>query len=177
MAELTFRPLEKADFATFARWLDKPHVQKWWREPATVEHVAKEYGACTEGDMTTRVYVVEADGKPIGIMQCYELASYPEWDKLLAVPGAVSIDYLIGEEDYMGRGVGTQMIRQFIHEVVRPLYPQVTAVATSVEVENGASLGALRKVGFEPAQVVTGEYGTPERVMVLRWPGHETRTT
>ena len=168
---LTFRPLEKADFALFARWLGKPHVQKWWREPATVEHVAAEYGACTDGDMTTRVYVVQADGKPIGIVQCYAAASYPEWAKLFPEEALsmASIDYLIGEEDYVGRGVGTQMIREFVERVVRPVYPEATGVVTSVEIENGPSLGALRKAGFGEGGIITGEYGTPERVMMLRF--------
>jgi aminoglycoside 6'-N-acetyltransferase len=164
--KLLFRPLEKADFALFAQWLGEPHVARWWREPATVAHVAQEYGACTEGNLTTRVYVVEADGRPIGIMQTFMLESYPEYDRVFGVAKAASIDYLIGEQAYVGRGVGAQMIRAFVERVVREVYPQAVAVATSAEVENGASLGALRKAGFEPGKIITGEYGTPERVMV-----------
>jgi aminoglycoside 6'-N-acetyltransferase len=164
--ELNFRPLTKADFELFARWIGRPYVQKWWKEPATVEHVAKEYGACTDGDLTTRVYVVQAGAKPIGIIQVFKLASYPEWDKVLAVPGAISIDYLIGEEDYIGRGYGTRMIKQFIDTVARPLYPDASGVATSAEVGNAPSLGALAKAGFEPGDIIKGEHG-PERVMLL----------
>jgi aminoglycoside 6'-N-acetyltransferase len=162
----SFRPLATTDFAQFAAWLAQPHVQKWWREPATVEHVAEEYGACTRGDCTTRVFVVSVDGHDIGIMQCYMLASYPEYDELFGMPDAASIDYLIGVAEYVGRGVGTAMIGEFIEQVVWPAYPEATRVVTSVEVENGASLGALKKAGFKERQIITGEYGTPERVMV-----------
>ncbi len=166
---LNFRPLAKADFRQFAGWLGQPHVQRWWREPATVEHVAKDYGPCTEGDLTTRVYVVQDDTKPIGIIQVFELASYPEYEHLFPLPGAVSIDYFIGEPKYIGHGYGAAMIKQFINEVVRPVYPKATGVATSVEVENGPSLGALAKCGFKPGNIIEGEYGTPERVMALRF--------
>jgi aminoglycoside 6'-N-acetyltransferase len=166
---ISFRPLEKGDFEIFAGWLVKPYVQKWWPEPATIEHVAKEYGACTDGDFTTRVYVVQDGSKPIGIIQSFELASYPEWAKLFPMPGAISIDYLIGEEEYIGRGYGTNMIKEFIDTVVREQYPDATGVATSAEVGNLASLGALAKAGFEPGGIITGEYGTPERVMLLKW--------
>lgn len=171
--DITFRPLVKSDFAMFAGWLAKPHVSRWWREPATVEHVAKDYGACTDGDFTTRVYVVSDGAKPIGIIQVFRLADYPDEDKHYPFRGAVSIDYLIGEEAYVGHGVGTQMISQFIETVIRPLYPEATGVATGAEVDNPASLGALRKCGFEPGGIVSGEYGTPERLMLLRFENHE----
>lgn len=42
-------------------------------------------------------------------------------------------------------------------------------VATGAEAENKASLGALRKAGFVPDKIVTGEYGTPERLVLLRF--------
>jgi aminoglycoside 6'-N-acetyltransferase len=166
---ITFRPLAKDDFEMFARWLAKPHVQRWWREPATIEHVAKDYGACTDGDFKTRVYVVQADATPIGIIQVFRLADYPDEDRHYPFRGAVSIDYLIGEEAYVGRGVGTQMIREFVDTVVRELYPDSTGVATGAELDNAASLGALRKAGFEPGGTVIGEYGTPERMMLRRF--------
>jgi aminoglycoside 6'-N-acetyltransferase len=165
-AKLTFRPLKKSDFAQFAAWLAVPHVAKWWREPPTVEHVAKEYGACTEGDFKTRVYVVQSGEKAIGIIQTYRLEDYPDWAKDFPLPGAVSIDYLIGELEYTGRGVGPEMIRQFIDDVIRAVYPDATGVATSAELENHASLGALRKVGFVPGEIIQGDDG-PERVMLL----------
>jgi aminoglycoside 6'-N-acetyltransferase len=166
---LSFSPLKQSDFELFAHWLGKPHVNKWWREPATVEHVSKDYGGCTRGDYTTRVYVVQDDKKPIGIIQSFKLEDYPEYDKLFPLPGAVSIDYLIGEEDYIGRGYGTRMIKNFIDTEVRKQYPGASGVAVSAELENLASLGVLKNAGFEPSGVITGEYGTPERVMLMRF--------
>ena len=166
--ELNFRPLEKTDFKLFAEWLGEPHVSKWWHEPATVEHVSHEYGACTDGDFTTAVYVVQYGTKPIGIIQSFKLESYPETAKLLSMNGAVSIDYLIGDSDYIGQGYGTKMIQQFVSSIVRKNYPGASGVATSAEVLNYASIGALAKAGFKPGEIVTGEHG-PEQVMRLRF--------
>ncbi len=163
MENLTFRPLEASDYPLFARWLGRPHVAKWWHEPATVEHVAEKYSAA---DRKTPVFVVEVAGKPVGVIQMYKWADYPD-DAF--EPSMIGIDYLIGEEGYVGRGVGSAMIRQFVEQVVRPRYPDATGVATSAEVANGASVGALRKAGFEPGEIITGEYGTPEQVMTRRF--------
>lgn len=166
--KLNFRPLAKADFQQFADWLAMPHVQKWWPEPATVEHVAKDYGPCTDGDLTDRVFVVQDADKPIGIIQTFMLSSYPEYKHLFPLKGAASIDYFIGELDYIGRGVGSQMIKQFIDTEVKLLYPDATGVTTSAELDNLASLGAIAKVGFTPGEIIPGDYG-PERVMILKF--------
>lgn len=160
--KITFRPLATADYPLFAHWLGEPHVARWWRdEPTTAQGVAEKYGS----DSKTAVFVVQDGAKPIGIIQTYRWSDYPEEAKGFPLAMA-SIDYLIGEKAYVGRGYGTQMIRQFIEAVVRPYYPDAPGVATSAEVDNAASLGALRKAGFEPRALITGEYGTPERVMV-----------
>ncbi len=163
---LSFRPLQIVDFQLFADWLARPHVQRWWPEPATIEHVSKEYGDCTRGNFTTRVYVVEDGTRPIGIIQAFWLDDFPDHSHLFPMRNAVSIDYLIGEEDYVGRGVGAKMISQFIESVVKDIYPKASGIATSAEVENHASLGTLRKCGFTPGEVIAGEFG-PERVMLL----------
>lgn len=168
-APIIFRPLAQSDFPQFAAWLAKLHVQKWWREPATVEHVSKDYGDCTRGDMTTRVFVVLYGDRPIGIFQSFYLASYPEEDAYYPFRGGISIDYLIGEEDCIGKGIGTRMIKTFIATKVPELYPDATGVATGAEVENKASLGALRNAGFQPGEIIIGEYNTPEQLMLLKF--------
>jgi RimJ/RimL family protein N-acetyltransferase len=96
------------------------------------------------------------------------LESYPETDHLLKTPGAFSIDYLIGDDEYVGHGYGARMISVFIYRVGMHLYPEATGVATSAEVGNLPSLGALRRAGFAAGEIVQGEHG-PEQVMRLRF--------
>lgn len=170
-----FRPLEKVDFAMVAAWIGQPHVQKWWQEPATVEHVAKEYGPCTDGDFKTRVYVVELDGTAMGMMQCYRVEDYAEtdseWDtSQWDAAGYVGIDYLIGDVVLTGKGHGTAMIKAFVEEIVKSLYPEAVGALADPEVANAVSQAALRKAGFRPYKVIPeGEHGTPEQLMTLRF--------
>lgn len=63
----TFRLITRADFGTFAGWLTRPHVERWFHDPATVEFVAREYGS----DPKTLVHIAELDGRPIGFLQSY----------------------------------------------------------------------------------------------------------
>lgn len=170
MPHFNFRPLQKQDFALVAAWIGNEHVQKWWREPATVEHVAKEYGACTDGDFKTRVYIAEFRGRPIGMVQCYRVDDYPEDTAEWETRGYVGIDYLIGEPDMIGQGYGSAVITEFIDKVVKSVYPDSIGVIADPEVANLASIGALKRAGFTEYKVIPeGEYGTPEQLMKLRF--------
>lgn len=170
MPNLSFRPLHKSDFAGVAAWIGQPHVQQWWHEPPTVEHVAKEYGACTRGDLRTRVYIVRLDSRDIGMIQCYLTNDWPQDTAGWEVPGFIGIDYLIGEPQLVGRGLGSAMIAQFVHDIVRPLYPEALGVVADPETANHASIRALQKAGFTPGKIIPeGEYGTPEQLMMLRF--------
>jgi aminoglycoside 6'-N-acetyltransferase len=170
MPEITFRPLAKSDFPRLVAWIGQPHVQKWWHEPATVEHVSKEYGACTRGDFRTRVYIALLEGRAVGMIQSYLVNDYDadtlEWD----AAGYVGIDYLIGDPALTGQGLGSAMIRQFIESTVKSMYPEALGVVADPEVANAASVGALRKAGFVSGKVIPkGEYGTPEQLMMLKF--------
>lgn len=165
--QISFSPLKKTDFSRVAAWLGEPHVARWWHEPPTVDHVAKEYGACTDGDFRTRVYIVRLGRTPIGMIQCYLTDSWPNDTKDWDAPNSVGIDYLIGRSDLIGQGIGTAMIRAFETSVIRPLYPSATQIISDPETANLSSVRALAKAGFVPYKLIPkGEYGTPEQLMI-----------
>ncbi len=164
--KLSFRPLAKTDYPQLAAWLAHPHVQRWWHEEPTVHHVAEKYDGRVEGTEPTAMYVVQDGDKDIGIMQCYLIADHPDYAALVPFKDDVGIDYFIGATDYIGRGVGTAMIKQFIETVINKKYPSVPGVTSDPEVINRASLRVLQKVGFEAQGVIEGEHG-PEQLMRL----------
>lgn len=93
-------------------------------------------------------------GRPFGLIQRYPVAAYPEYLEELApivdVPaGAISVDYLIGEPDLRGRGLGAAMIAAFVG--TSPGGDVIVPVA----VGNRASWRALERAGFE--RVAEGE--------------------
>ena len=62
-------------------------------------------------------------------------------------PGAISIDYLIGEPDLRGHGLGAAMIAAFVAHAVEVIVP--------VAAGNVASWRALERAGF--ARIAEGE--------------------
>jgi aminoglycoside 6'-N-acetyltransferase len=145
---LSFRCLERADFATLARWLAAPHVARWWRHPATLEFVEREYGPHVDGDPSTEAYVVELDGHSIGLIQRYRHRDHPDWEQAVAIADAAGIDYLIGEVDHTGRGIGSAAIGLFASDTLAT-YPEIRLVCAVTQQDNMASRKALGKAGFE----------------------------
>ncbi len=149
--EFAFVPLTRAHLPLISRWLAAPHVARWWREDPSPAAVAATYGPAADGEDTTEVFVVERGGAPIGLIQRMSLADEPEWLHALVPGGArdgdASIDYLIGEEQLIGRGTGTVMIAAFVARLWAR-YPRASQVVVGVQQENVASWRALEHVGF-----------------------------
>lgn len=149
---IEFRPLARGDFPLLSQWLAAPHVAAWWREAHDPVAIEAKYGPCVDGREPTEVFVVDADRAPIGLIQRYRIAEYPDWERAVAggsAPScAVGIDYLIGVGTLLGCGLGSQIIDRFVQETWNR-YPDVPAIVVDVLQANRRSWRALEKAGFE----------------------------
>jgi hypothetical protein len=76
------------------------------------------------------------------------LADYPDWQRAVNVLDAAGIDYLIGEVDLTGKGLGSRTIRYFTAAALER-YPELEAVVAAPQQENVASWKALENAGYE----------------------------
>lgn len=147
MQTLEFLPLTRNDFALLRRWLLTPHVREWWRDEPTEQYVEQQYGPVVDGTDPTRAFTIRLDGVPIGLIQSYRHVDEPDWDRLVGVPDAAGIDYLIGAPEHCGRGVGTAVLAEFA-KLVLDRYPDIATVVAAPQRDNRASCRALEKAGF-----------------------------
>ena len=145
---ISFRPLRRADFPMLARWQASPHVARWWKEPADLATIATKYTPTVEGRDPTEVFVIELEGAPVGIIQRYLMADYPDWAAAIGFGNAAGIDYYLGEAELTGKGTGSRVIAGFAAETLAR-YPQVPVVVAAPQQDNVASWRALEKAGFE----------------------------
>lgn len=158
MGSFSFRPLARSDFALLGHWLAQPHVARWWAEDPSPPAIEAGYGASVDGREPSEAFIACRNGVPLGLVQRYRLAAWPQYLRELAplilVPtGAVSIDYLIGPAEALGRGWGTAMVQAFT-EALWPGDAQATAVIVPVHVANRASWRALERAGY--ARIASG---------------------
>jgi len=151
---ISFRPLSRADFPLLQRWLVEPHVLIWWRDPLDLAGVHAKYGPRVDGAEPTYVFVIEVAGRSAGWIQWYRWSDYPAHaEQLGAAPASAGIDLAIGEKEMTGRGLGPDMIREFLQQVVF-IDPAVTAIFADPQEANLRSLNAFQKAGFTVAQKV-----------------------
>lgn len=148
MTAIDFRPLRLDDLPLLERWLSMPHVDAWWHEPLDLAGVRAKYVPGIEGTEPIHVFVIGHGARPIGWIQWYRWADYPEHAALLgAGPESAGIDLAIGEAELIGVGVGSRAIRAFVDSIVFA-DPAITACVTDPDVRNDRSCRAFEKAGF-----------------------------
>ncbi|WP_030162577.1 MULTISPECIES: GNAT family N-acetyltransferase [Actinomycetes] len=160
---MRFRPIERHDLPLIQRWLEQPHVARFWNHDTSDAAVERDFGGSIKGTEPCEVFIVIHDGAPIGLIQRYLFSAYPEdlveMQTLVAVPpNALSVDYFIGVPDLTGQGLGTAMIREMVDKSWVD-HPSSDTIIVPVAVANPASWRALLAAGF--TQIATG-YLTPD---------------
>lgn len=148
----TFRPLTRADFPLLRGWLERPHVARWWNHETEPDAVERDFGGAADGTEPGEDLLALHDGVPVGLVQRSRLADFAEYlDEFAALtavpPNAVTIDYLLGDADRVGHGLGTAMIRAAVADTWHA-HPATPAVLVAVVAANTASWRALEKAGF-----------------------------
>jgi len=153
-ALISFRALSRSDFPLLQEWLSAPHVDAWWHEPLDLAGVEAKYGPRVDGVEPTHVFVIEHDGRPVGWIQWYRWADYPEHAlQLGAELASGGIDLAIGELAMTGLGLGSVAIREFLRQIVFA-EPSVVAVIADPEEGNVRSLRVFEKAGFRVTNTV-----------------------
>lgn len=122
-------------------WLYRPHVARWWGDPEEALE-----SSLRRSPETSAVIVV--DGVPVGYL-CWQTLSRRE----LAAAGVadlpedlVDIDVLIGEPEFVDRGVGPRSLGLLLARL--RLDPLVTVAGVGASVANERATRAFEKAGF-----------------------------
>jgi aminoglycoside 6'-N-acetyltransferase len=161
--ELAFRPMTADDLPLVTAWLSAAHVNPWW-VPTDLDEILR----AVNGDDPVEPWLLLLDGHPVGYFQVYDIGYDGLYRAACATvgvdAGTAGMDYLIGDAELVGRGVGTEAIGTFVRDIVfgRAPWPAVCAGPDPV---NQASIRVLEKNGFEFAGVIDTADG-PEHLMV-----------
>lgn len=143
----------EADLSMVERWLQSPHVVRWWGPP---ERLASRV---TERSRTTDA-VITADGRPVGYL-CWQTLSVSDLQDagLADLPASlVDIDILIGEPEFLGRAIGPRALALLL-ETLRRDGTSVAGLGTSTD--NHAAIQAFQKAGFRTFRAFEDpEYGS-----------------
>ena len=144
MDELLLRNLSDEDLPLLKRWLYLPHVSRWYHDPLDwLEEVEKRKGEFS----FLHHFIVEIGCHAVGFCQFYEYRySGESWHGDTDIEGTYSIDYLIGDTGYLGKGYGKGIIRSLVERIRRQ--NNARRILVQPEPENKASCNALLSCGF-----------------------------
>jgi RimJ/RimL family protein N-acetyltransferase len=129
--------LDRGDLPLMHRWLNTPHVVEWWPDEALpLDEIIAKYRPRIDGKEDVRCFVIVSGDTPIGYIQ-----EYP------ASENSAGIDLFIGEIEFLHRGLGASIIRQFLNDIV---FADLAIESCIIDpsVSNRGAIRAYEKVGF-----------------------------
>ncbi|MEA5137206.1 MAG: GNAT family N-acetyltransferase [Candidatus Fimivivens sp.] len=144
--KISLRPFQDTDVAMFTSWLHKDYILKWYQDP---EDWLTEINGRHDEYAWIHHFIVMDNKISIGFCQyydCYNAKDLENWYTVNRRGDMCSIDYLIGNEEYLGKGYGK--------EIVRVLTGHIKDTETTREIvvqpdqENNASKGVLLANGY-----------------------------
>jgi len=132
----------------------RPHVVAWWGTPPSLAECEEEYGPLIDGAVPHRAYIALLDGEPFGFIQSYVPAECHDegWWLDEHDAGVRGIDQFLANEDQLGQGLGTAMVRAFVDRLFED--SSVTRIQADPAPENSRAIRCYEKAGFRVAREV-----------------------
>lgn len=168
--DIAFRELREPDLSLMHRWLNTPHIRRWWyAEGSSYKKIEEHYLPGIEARDATKLFLILYENSPIGFVQSYRISAEDDetYAGLVNVANSAGIDLFIGEPGYLYRGLGSYVIRRFLSE---PVFsdPEIEACMIGPEPKNAAAIRAYEKSGFRFSKSIQVPGGPePEYLMKL----------
>ncbi len=167
-ALIGFRAMTMDDLPLLYRWMRAPHVLEWWFGgiAPSYEVVADKYGPRIRSEEPSDPYIILYGDRPFGYIQTYMLRDYPEYAALVDTDdGAAGVDLLIGEMDYLHKGLGSHLLRAFLRDIVFGVGDATSCIIGPGEA-NRIAIRAYEKAGFRFFRTIpSSNEPTPEYLM------------
>jgi aminoglycoside 6'-N-acetyltransferase len=146
---IAFRPLALADLDDLTLWLNRPHLRRFFQKaPVTRAEIEAKYAPRILGREATACHLALQEGRPFAYLQCYRIADWPEWARMIGEGAGIGVDLAIFEPTLIGKGLGRAMLSAYLRDVAFPLYPEQDKCFIAHEVENTQAVAASRAAGF-----------------------------
>src|SRR5258706_2207112 len=118
MPRIEFRRFGPDDLQQVFLWLIRPHVVRGYAPaPDSFMEMVAKFGPRTRDDNVVRAFMVSVDGRDAGYIQAYDVAAFDDYAaKTGADAGTTCIDFFMGEEADLGRGIGGRVVAPFVSE-------------------------------------------------------------
>ncbi len=157
--KLSFRKICVEDAEMIRNWIKSNEFTRHWyyfdKTPrlATIKNkIEKKYT-----EPRTKAMIVLVDNQPMGYIQSYPVDGCGAWaNKVRVADNMVSIDYFIGDLNYIHKGIGSKMILEYIEQIIKKEGYSVAMI--SPDPKNIANCKCVEKCGFRYVKTVNVPY-------------------
>ncbi|SPM44704.1 Bifunctional AAC/APH [Orientia tsutsugamushi] len=153
--KITFVPLAESHFPLLLKWLETPHVKKWWDQDVTytLELVKEKYSLYVKGyklvdgqQKPIQGFIIHNNQNPIGYIQIYNAYDFPRSKALSGLPANLeAFDIFIGEESSLQQELGSKAILEFLKLHGNPY----TRIFADPDSNNVAAVKCHERAGFK----------------------------
>lgn len=155
---ITFEPLHESHFPLLLKWLEAPHVKKWWDQDVTytLDLVKEKFGKHIHGlalsknsDNKTYAYISCVNKKMIGYIQAYNAYDFVHENglDLSAISGSIcGVDLFIGDSQFLHKGWGTRILNEFERQILASHFDWCIIDPAK---DNLSAIKAFTKAGFK----------------------------
>lgn len=169
--KISFTKLQTHHFPLLLQWLEAPHVKAWWDQNIlwTPELIEEKYSPYVEGyklesgydiSKPMHAYIILTNYVEIGYIQYYNAYDFEREEPIAGLPQSLAaFDIFIGEEEYVGKGIGSRVLKQFCDEYI---FNEFDHCLVDPDLGNLGAVKAYEKAGF------TELYKAKEVVMMIK---------
>lgn len=151
MKNIVFKPMNNADIPLWQVWIKKPHVKDVWFIDGyeTADYIYQKI----VGNGYDYPFIIMLNEKPIGYIVGCDLYAYRtlcETPKGLFAnekPSVFCMDLFIAEEDYLNKGYGTEIVKQFAEKLFTEFKAKIIYIDPSLT--NKRAIRCYEKAGFK----------------------------
>ena len=143
---LTLRKIYDSDIALLTEWLNKDYILKWYHD---TDDWLQEISGRNDEFSWIHHFIVMDEETPVGFCQfydCYDANDMETWYEVIKRGDTFSIDYLIGNERYLGKGYGKAIVKLLTETVWQK--EQVKQIIVLPDEDNHASNHVLMASGY-----------------------------
>jgi RimJ/RimL family protein N-acetyltransferase len=157
-----FKLLTEADLPLLFKWFQQPYIAKLWVEPKEWTPFKEKY-AKRLSSKEIFPFLAFIGEEPIAYIKYHfvsdeDRALFPD----VELPkGSIGLDLFIGNPEYVGKGFGTQLLKEFI-SFLKKVEPKCTTIIIDPAPDNDRAIACYKKVGFKtigPYEVPYGPTG------------------
>ena len=164
---ITFKKLEDTEdnYLKLYKWCSKKHVYEWFEQRIlSLEEIENKYKNKLE-ENKQELLIIECDNTDIGLVQIYKFEN--DINLNITYNNIYEYDLFIGEEDYLDKGIGQQVINQ-INEMIYSKY-NADAIILRPFKRNVRAISCYKKCNFKILTEYNGfdTLNNPEIITIL----------